>query len=49
MAEGYKKYSKTVKDPKTGQKKIVRYGRKAILLRLEPAKGIPTAHVFMGK
>ena len=28
MAKGDKKYSKTVKDPKTGRKKTVRYGAK---------------------
>jgi len=39
MAKGYKKYSKTVKDPKTGRKKTVRYGAKGYSIAPGTSKG----------
>ena len=39
MAKGDKKYSKTVKDPKTGRKKTVRYGAKGYSIAPGTSKG----------
>jgi len=39
MAKGDKKYSKTVKDPKTGRKKTVRYGAKGHSIAPGTSKG----------
>ena len=36
MSKGDKKYSKTVKDPKTGRKKTVRYGAKGYSIAQRP-------------
>lgn len=39
MVKGDKKYSKTVKDPKTGRKKTVRYGAKGYSIAPGTSKG----------
>ena len=39
MAKGDKEYSKTVKDPKTGRKKTVRYGAKGYSIAPGTSKG----------
>ena len=47
IAKGDKKFSETVKNPKIGKKRrLSGMEPKAIQLRLEPAKGISTAHVL---
>ena len=39
MAKGNKKFSKTVKNPKTGKKKTVRYGAKGYSIAPGTSKG----------